>query len=218
MTDKCIAEEELRGVTRDNVLALVSDCVEGMGYTTGRLFPDGSDGVSEIALFSRLMMESVAKDGTLAPALGVVTITTLGALPGVRVTIHCMVDWQTTGYHPGFTPCEVGAAIIRFLLRMVEGVECANAWRAPWELQEVRAVSPSKPSRNRPGRHVDPENKTAYSLIVEGGNTEEAADKAFEYWYRAKGIKRPTQKDRDNFNISMKRAEERARRPNLPTE
>jgi hypothetical protein len=75
-----------------------------------------------------------------------------------------------------------------------------------------------KPSRKPPGRHVDAENETAYRVIVEGGNTEEAADKAFDEWYRAKGIKDPTQKDRDNFNISMTRAAERAQRSNPPPE
>jgi len=80
------------------------------------------------------------------------------------------------------------------------------------------ATNISRPGRKKPGRPVDAENDTAYKLIVEGGNTEEAANKAFEEWYRAKGIKNPNQKDRDNFNISMTRAAERAQRANLPTE
>ena len=72
--------------------------------------------------------------------------------------------------------------------------------------------------RRRPGRHADPENDAAYRMIQDGGGTEEAADIAYVWWCRERNITNPTQKDRDNFHVSMTRAAERAQRANLPTE
>jgi len=83
---------------------------------------------------------------------------------------------------------------------------------------DSRPTYPALPSRRPAGRKPDLENNIAYSLIVEGGNTEESVDRAFEYWYTAKSIKNPTQGDRNNFNLSMKRAAERAGRQSLRTD
>lgn len=130
--ERLVADELITGITRDNVFSLVSQCVEGMGYTASRIFPNDVNGTSKIALFSKRALEDF-NQGTLAPQLGTVITTPRPRDKGERVTIYCMTDWQATGFDPGFSPCEVGAAIMRYLLRMVEGVERAEAWRAPWE-------------------------------------------------------------------------------------
>jgi hypothetical protein len=71
----------------------------------------------------------------------------------MRVQIWCESDWQGIGFDPVYAPCEVGAAIMRFLLRMVEGVERADAWRAPWERQG--AVRTATQQNQEPGMTLD---------------------------------------------------------------
>jgi len=91
-----------------------------------------------------------------------------------------------------------------------------NYWRE--KQYSVDATTLPQLSKNPPGRPADSENDAAYRMIEDGGDTEEAANRAYKWWCASKNIANPTQRDRDNFKVSMKRAAERAARRSLRTE
>lgn len=62
-----------------------------------------------------------------------------------------------------------------------------------------------KLTRKDPGRKPDTEYNTAYQMIVDGGYTDDAADRAYAYCCAQRGIANPTQDDRNAFNEAMKR-------------
>ena len=157
MTNKCIADESITEIRRGTLISLVTECAEGLGYSVQRIYetaeerpisvrfmlrnPSQADIDHNRHLRTHLNLFATNKREMESTGLG--TMVGLGAIvvtpipPNMRVQIWCESDWQGIGFDPGFSPCEVGAAIMRFLLRMVEGVERAEAWRAPWERQEV---------------------------------------------------------------------------------
>lgn len=170
MTNKCIADEVIREIQRGTLISLITECAEGLGYSIQRTY----ETAEEQPISGRFMMGNpsqalldhnrhlqtrlvlFATDKKELESTGTGTMVGLGTViaipipPNMRVQVWCESDWQGIGFDPGFTPCEVGAAIMRFLLRMVEGVERADAWRAPWEKQEAATdVQNDKGTRKR---------------------------------------------------------------------
>lgn len=133
--ERRIANELVTGVTRENVWSLVRTCANGMGYEVSPVFPEDSKGTSRIILFNKKSLSEQERN-TLAPSLGKIVITPRDFDKSVRIRIYCVTDWPKTGLDLSFTPCEVAAAIMRYLLRAVEGEERANDWRAPWETEK----------------------------------------------------------------------------------
>lgn len=168
MTDKCIADEVIREIQRGTLFSLVTECAEGLGYSIQRAYETAEErpmsnrfmiGNPSQALLdrerhlrTRLALFAINKNELESTGTG--TMVQLGTVlatpipPNMRVQVWCESDWQGIGFDPGFTPCEVGAAIMRFLLRMVEGVERADAWRAPWERQEAAEAIDGKSGTN----------------------------------------------------------------------
>ena len=112
MADIRVANRVIHGLTRRNVLSLTRECVEGLGYWATPIFLADDGGNSSIALFSKNLAESFTD--TLSPSVGTVVITAQDAVPGVYVQIYCMKDWYKLTHFIGFTPCEVGVALMRW--------------------------------------------------------------------------------------------------------
>lgn len=91
-----------------------------------------------------------------------------------------------------------------------------------WQLQDLTEADdaqatnlrerPLSLQRKAPGRPPDPENDEAFQIILRGKSTDEAYQRAFDYWCKARGIERPDRYDRGSFKKAMSRAEERYKR------
>lgn len=124
MGSRCIADEVVKGIPLDNLFSLVNNGAGGLGYFA-HLIPAANPQLpAKIALFE---MRKIEDDLVNLPQVGTVVLIPLP--PNVRVQIWCDTERQSVG----FSPYEVGAAIMRYLLRMIEGIERADAWRSPWE-------------------------------------------------------------------------------------
>ena len=153
MRTKCIAAEVIRAIQRGTLIDLVTECAESFGYSAQRayetaqeqpisgrfLMVNPSQAVLNHHRHLRTRLALFATDKSELELTGTGTMVQLGAVlvipipPNMRVQVWCESDWQGIGCDTIYAPCEVGAAIMRFLLRMVEGVERADAGRAPWE-------------------------------------------------------------------------------------
>lgn len=388
MRDRCIADEVITQLPRENLLSLVSHCAEGLHYVASPVFLPDKNLPAQIAVFA-VRTEFVGEEvkSKVREMQQVVTVVATPIPPNMRVQVWCRSDFFATEwgrrFEPAFTPCEVGADIMRYLLRMVEGIERADMWQPKrvaqttelspllqpitlnWRISELKrwvedfrsdtnadimlfhseakgyidiyntrphplvgmlcerpvngaielipyliegatpdgiatlqtwrdaleaaideragkqqtqakpptqfvssphiasgevfgptAVTvepdevvmpriltqvernmartglqsirqgtltvtkntPHKLSRKPPGRKPDVENEEAYQMILAGGGGPEVTDRAYELWCERKNIKKPNQRDRDNFNVAMKRAAERALRGEPPAQ
>lgn len=134
MRDTCIADEVIRLIPRENLFSLVSYCADGLHYSASPVFLSDLNLPAKIAVFvarSEFVENNVRVE--VRELAQVVTVIATPIPPNMRVQIWCLVDWirfaKLYGFGPSFTPCEVGADIMRYLLRMVEGNERADAWR-----------------------------------------------------------------------------------------
>ncbi len=134
MRDTCIADEVIRLIPRENLLSLVSYCAGGLHYQASPVFLEDLNLPARIAVHivrSVRMLDD--PDAQVREMAQVVTVIATPLPPNMRVQIWCRVDWFNTEYgrlfEPAFTPCEVGADIMRYLLRMIEGNERADAWQ-----------------------------------------------------------------------------------------
>ena len=146
MRDRCIADELIRQLPRDNLLSLVSHCAEGLRYVASPIFLSDPNLPAKIAVFA-MRTEFVGTDirSEIREYEQVVTVMATPVPPNMRVQIWCRVDWFATEwgrrFEPAFTPCEVAADIMRYLLRMVEGIDRAEAWQ-PRRVTETREFAP----------------------------------------------------------------------------
>lgn len=132
MRERCIAEEVIRQLPRENLLSLVSYCAEGLSYLASPIFfSDDLNVPAKIGVFA--VRKEYPENGVHVRVMEqTVTVIATPLPPVMRVQVWCRVDWpelQAQGFGPSFTPCEVGADIMRYLLRMVEGNERADAWQ-----------------------------------------------------------------------------------------
>lgn len=128
MTNRCIANELMALVPRAYLLSLVSECAKGLGYYATPIFPDDERLPAKIGIYA--IDKSADNYGSMAEA-GTVLVTPMP--PNMRIQVFCQVWQSSISFDPGFTPCEVGAEVVRYLLRMLEGHVRANAWHPPWE-------------------------------------------------------------------------------------
>lgn len=139
MSIELIANEVMRGAPHDTFLAIVTSCAEGMGYTAcdiseafhrywlhnGSSIPSPGSPDSRPRIHIDLLEKVPVGDG-LIDLLKVGYIVTTPLLPyDMRVKILC----NDMGEHAGFLPSDVGAEIMRHLLRAIEGDEQADAWQ-----------------------------------------------------------------------------------------
>jgi len=134
MRDRCIADEVIRQIPRENLLSLVDHCATGLRYLASPIFLPDLNLPAQIAVFA---VHSVSVESDLDMKVleqeQVVTVIATPLPPNMRIQVWCRTDWpeiaHRLGWEPSFTPCEVGADIMRYLLRMIEGNERANAWQ-----------------------------------------------------------------------------------------
>lgn len=134
MRNRCIADEVIRQIPRENLLSLVDYCATGLHYLASPIFLPDLNLPAKIAVFA---VRSVSVESDLNIQVleqeQVVTVVATPLPPNMRVQIWCRVDWieiaHKLGWEPGFTPCMVAADIMRYLLRMIEGNERADAWQ-----------------------------------------------------------------------------------------
>lgn len=161
MDRRLIADELIRAIPIENLYSLIENGAAGLGKSTFKLPSDNAHLPVHISLFDRVEAEDGAD--TFAET-GMIVVTPLP--PNMRIQVYCDVGRRGNG----FPPCQVAAEITRYLLRMVEGVERAEAWQPPWAVNTSPQQAAEAITVEHPQEHPDRKAKKdeVLKLILKG--------------------------------------------------